>query len=77
LPASPGKTGEACSEPQYLNINKLGYQKCPKSGTFLYELFFLDKAKQLEQEPEKQSFCYFSIEEMPDCFRHGRVENRQ
>ncbi|MCC3503039.1 MULTISPECIES: hypothetical protein [unclassified Microcoleus] len=41
----------------------------------MYESFFSDKAKKLEQELEKQSFCYFSIEEMPDYFRHGRSKN--
>jgi hypothetical protein len=75
LPASPGKTGEACSEPQYLKVNKLGYQERPKNGTFLHELFFSGKAKKLEQELEKQSFCDFSIEEMPDYFRHEHGEN--
>ncbi|MCC3405191.1 MAG: hypothetical protein JGK17_06265 [Microcoleus sp. PH2017_10_PVI_O_A] len=41
----------------------------------MYELFFSDKARKLEQDPEKQSFCYFSIEETPDYFRHGHSKN--
>jgi hypothetical protein len=41
----------------------------------LCELFFSGKAKQQEQELEKQNFCDFSIEEMPDYFRHGQSEN--
>ncbi|MCC3473291.1 MAG: hypothetical protein JGK38_23845 [Microcoleus sp. PH2017_15_JOR_U_A] len=57
-------------------VNKLGYQKCPIFGTFLYELFFSDKAKQLEQELEKQSFCDFSIEENSDYFCPGREQKQ-
>ncbi|WP_445250394.1 hypothetical protein [Microcoleus sp. OTE_8_concoct_300] len=29
----------------------------------------------MEQELEKQSFCDFSIEKIPDYFRHGQSEN--